>query len=56
MTILLVAGVMDLRVMAAVTLAITAERVAADGQRAAQAVGLVAMGAGVVLMAGAAFV
>jgi len=56
MTILLVAGVMDLRVMAAVTLAITAERVAANGQRAAQAVGVVAVGAGVVLIARAALV
>ena len=51
MAILLVAGVMDLRVMAAVTLAITAERVASNGRRAAQAVGAVAVGAGFVLMA-----
>jgi predicted metal-binding membrane protein len=51
MAILLVAGVMDLWVMAAVTLAITAERVASNGRRAAQAVGAVAVGAGFVLMA-----
>jgi len=56
MAILLVAGVMDLRVMAAVTLAITAERVAENGQRAAQAVGVVAVGAGMVLIARAALV
>ena len=44
--VLLVLGVMDLRVMAAVTAAITLERVAPRGERLARAIGLVAMGAG----------
>ena len=51
MTILLVVGVMDLRVMAAVTLGITVERLAPNGRRAAQSVGAVIVGAGVVLIA-----
>jgi predicted metal-binding membrane protein len=45
--ILLVLGVMDLRAMAAVTAAITAERLAPAGERAARIVGLVAIGIGV---------
>lgn len=49
--ILLVLGVMDLRAMAIVTAAITAERVAPAGQRVAQAIGAVAVGAGMVLIA-----
>ncbi len=51
MAILLVVGVMDLRVMAFVTAAITAERLAADGERAARAVGVIAIGVGVWLIA-----
>ncbi|MGF6266586.1 putative metal-binding membrane protein [Paraburkholderia youngii] len=42
--ILLVAGMMDLRLMAAVTAAITAERVAPDGARVARAIGAIAIG------------
>jgi len=42
--VLLVFGVMDLRVMMAVAGAITAERVSADGQRSARAVGMVLLG------------
>jgi predicted metal-binding membrane protein len=48
---LLVAGVMDLPAMALVTLAITAERLAPDGQRVARSVGVVLVGAGVLLLA-----
>ncbi len=48
---LLVVGVMDLRVMALVTAAITAERLAADGRRVARATGSVAVAAGLLLMA-----
>jgi predicted metal-binding membrane protein len=51
MAILLVVGVMDLRVTALVTAAITAERLAPDGERAARAVGVVAIGVGVWLIA-----
>jgi predicted metal-binding membrane protein len=43
---LLVVGMMDLRVMAAVTAAITAERLAPDGARVARAIGAIAVGAG----------
>lgn len=50
--VLLVLGVMDLRAMAAVTAAITLERLAPRGERLARASGLVAMGAGVVMIAG----
>jgi predicted metal-binding membrane protein len=53
--ILLVVGVMDLRAMAAVAAAITAERLAPDGQRVAWAVGAVSMLAGVYLMGRAAW-
>jgi predicted metal-binding membrane protein len=54
MTILLVVGVMDLRAMAIVTAAITIERFAAAGERAARAVGVVVVGAGSMLIARAA--
>lgn len=52
--ILLVAGVMDLRAMAAVSAAITLERLAPAGQRMARCVGAVAIGAGLQLMLRAA--
>jgi len=52
--ILLVMGVMDLRVMAVVTTAITAERLAPAGERVARAIGGIAMCAGVLLLARAA--
>ena len=51
MVILLVIGVMDLRVMAAVTAAITAERLAPAGDRIARVTGAVVVGAGFVLTA-----
>jgi predicted metal-binding membrane protein len=54
MAILLVIGVMDLRAMAVVTLAITAERLAPAGERVARATGALAMGAGFFLIARAA--
>jgi predicted metal-binding membrane protein len=47
--ILLVIGMMDLRAMAAITAAITAERV--EGERVARAIGAVAVGAGLLLIA-----
>jgi len=53
--ILLVIGVMDLRAMAVVTAAITAERLAPAGERVAWAVGAVAIVAGVYLMGRAAW-
>jgi predicted metal-binding membrane protein len=49
--ILLVLGVMDLRVMAAITLAITAERLAAEGTRVTHAIGVIAIAAGVFFIA-----
>jgi len=52
--ILLVVGVMDLRVMALVTTAITAERLAPNGERIARAVGVVVVGIGLLLIARAA--
>jgi predicted metal-binding membrane protein len=52
--ILLAMGVMDLRVMAVVTTAITAERLAPAGERVARAIGVIAVGAGVVLLVRAA--
>ena len=52
--ILLVAGVMDLRAMAVVTAAITAERLAPAGKRVARAIGTVAAAAGLLLIARAA--
>ena len=51
MAILLVIGVMDLQAMALVTGAITAERLAPSGERVARAIGVVAVGAGVFLIA-----
>jgi predicted metal-binding membrane protein len=54
MASLLVIGVMDLRVMAVVTAAITSERLAPAGARVARAIGAVAIGAGVFLIARAA--
>jgi predicted metal-binding membrane protein len=51
MAILLVIGVMDLRVMAAVAAAITAERLAPAGLRVARAIGAVIVGAGLFLIA-----
>ena len=51
MAILLVMGVMDLRVMAVVTTAITVERLAPARARAAQAMGAVGVAAGLFLIA-----
>jgi predicted metal-binding membrane protein len=51
MAILLVIGVMDLYAMAAVATAITAERLAPAGERVARAIGAVAVGAGLFLIA-----
>ncbi|MEA2465863.1 MAG: hypothetical protein QOJ98_3610 [Acidobacteriota bacterium] len=48
--ILLVTGVMDLRAMAAVTAAMTLERLVPSGERAARAIGAIAVGAGLVLI------
>jgi len=52
--ILLVIGVMDLRVMALVTAAITAERLAPNGERVARGIGIVVSGVGLLLIARAA--
>lgn len=52
--ILLVTGMMDLRVMALVTAAVTAERLAPNGQRVARAIGIVVIGVGLLLIARAA--
>jgi predicted metal-binding membrane protein len=49
--ILLVMGVMDLRAMAVVGAAITAERLAPAGERVAHAIGALAVGAGLFLIA-----
>jgi len=54
MAIALAAGVMDLRVMAVVTVAIAAERLAPAGGRVARIVGGVAIGAGATMIACAA--
>lgn len=54
MAILLVVGVMDLRTMAVVTAAITVERVAPSGEHIARAIGVVVVGAGLLLIARAA--
>ena len=54
MAILLVIGVMDLRAMAVVAAAITAERLAPAGERVALAIGVVSVGAGLFLIARAA--
>lgn len=50
MAILLVIGVMDLRAMAVVTAAITAERLAPAGERVARATGAIVVGAGLLLI------
>jgi predicted metal-binding membrane protein len=49
--VLLVVGVMDLRAMAVVTAAITAERLAPAGERVARAIGALVVGAGLFLTA-----
>ncbi len=54
MAIQLVIGVMDLRAMAVVAAAIAVERLAPGGERAARAVGVVAVGAGLFMIARAA--
>ena len=54
MAILLIAGIMDLRAMAVVTAAIAVERRAPGGERAARAIGAIAVGAGVLVIAQAA--
>jgi predicted metal-binding membrane protein len=54
MAILLVIGVMDLRAMAVVGVAITVERLVPAGERVARAIGVVVVAAGVVLIARAA--
>ncbi|VWB59530.1 membrane protein [Burkholderia lata] len=54
MAIALAAGMMDLRVMAAVTAAIAAERLAPSGGRVARIAGCVAAGAGIAMIARAA--
>jgi predicted metal-binding membrane protein len=51
MAVLLAVGVMDLRAMAIVTVAITAERLAKSGVRIARMTGAVALGAGVLMIA-----
>jgi len=55
MAILLGLGVMDLRAMAVVAAAITVERLAPTGERVARATGAVAVGAGMLLIARAAW-
>jgi predicted metal-binding membrane protein len=52
--ILLVTGVIDLRAMALVAAAITAERLAPNAERVARAIGVVVVGVGVLLIARAA--
>jgi predicted metal-binding membrane protein len=52
--ILFVIGVMDLRTMAVVTAATTAERLAPAGERVARSIGVVVVGAGLFLIARAA--
>ncbi len=48
--VLLVLGVMDLRVMAAVTTAMTLERFAPSGERAARVIGVIVVGVGLFLI------
>jgi len=55
MAILLVLGVMDLLVMAVVAAAITVERLAPAGEAVARALGVLAVGVGLFLIAHAAF-
>jgi predicted metal-binding membrane protein len=52
--ILLVIGVMDLRAMAAITAAITVERLVPAGKDVAQAIGFAVVGAGLIMIARAA--
>jgi predicted metal-binding membrane protein len=54
MAILLVFGVMDLRAMAAITLAVTAERLAPAGESIARVIGALAAGFGLYMIANAA--
>jgi predicted metal-binding membrane protein len=54
MVVLLVLGVMDLRAMTVVGAAITAERLAPAGERVARAIGVVVVGAGLLLLTRAA--
>jgi predicted metal-binding membrane protein len=54
MVILLVIGVMDLRAMTVVAVAITVERIAPAGERVARVTGAIAVGAGLLLIARAA--
>ena len=54
MAILLVIGVMDLRVMAVVTAAVTVERLSLAGERVARAIGAFGVGAGLFMIARAA--
>ena len=54
MAILLVIGIMDLRAMAVVTVAITVERLAPGGERVARAIGAVIIGLGLLLIGRAA--
>jgi predicted metal-binding membrane protein len=54
MAILLVVGVMDLGAMVVVAVALTVERVAPAGERLARGFGVVAIGAGLLLIARAA--
>ncbi|WP_429282808.1 DUF2182 domain-containing protein [Paraburkholderia sp. GAS41] len=49
--VLLAIGIMDLRAMAAVTAAVTLERLAPAGERVARAIGVVVVGAGLLLLA-----
>jgi predicted metal-binding membrane protein len=49
--LLVVVGVMDLRAMVVVTAAITLERLAPAGERVARAIGVVIVGAGMILIA-----
>jgi predicted metal-binding membrane protein len=55
MAMLLVIGLMDLGAMAVVTAAITIERLAPSGERVARAIGAVVVGAGLFLIARAAW-
>jgi predicted metal-binding membrane protein len=50
MVILLVAGVMNLGAMAVVTAAITVERVAPAGEQSARAIGVIVVGAALLLI------
>ncbi|HTB69099.1 MAG TPA: DUF2182 domain-containing protein [Steroidobacteraceae bacterium] len=54
MAVLFALGIMDLRAMAVVTVAITLERLAPGGERVARAIGAVVIGAGLLVLARAA--